>query len=48
MIAKRIAAGLLTIVLILGAWVVRDRVIDDDGANADSGDNGDDNDDDRG
>jgi hypothetical protein len=41
MIAKRIGAGLLAIVLILGAWLVRDRVIDDDGANADSADNGD-------
>lgn len=46
MIAKRIGAGLLAVMLILGALVVRDRVIEDDGAGATSGDDSDEGDDD--
>jgi hypothetical protein len=42
MIAKRVGAGLLAVLLILGAWVVRDRIIDDDDAGATPGNDDDD------
>jgi hypothetical protein len=45
MIAKRIGAALLAVLLIGGAWVVRDRVIEDDGrADASDDEGGDDGD----
>ena len=34
MIAKRLGAIALAVILILGAWIVRDRVIDDDGGSS--------------
>ena len=48
MIAKRLVAALFAVGLILGAWLVRDRVIDDDDRADAADDDGDDGDDDDG